>query len=1328
MNDVDWSRVEQTHRARREDIAEGWYQALAATPTFVPLKATQIRQRLIELTNQIIALLLAESIACDDSQAIGAALVELRYTQPEAVSRTLQVLADQLVQGLTPAQMVALQPRLSGLLGEIAAGFLRCTCETILAEQDQIHTALHDQLQASERELRKARDSLEIRIAKRTAELATTNQKLRNEIAERKRTEEELRRRTQELESLRYTGLELTTRLDLEEVLRSVVARAMDLFNGVSSGVALYDEQEDVLKAAVSDGWAVVPLGTRFQRGEGLSGRIWETGEALVLDDYQNPVDLSALSNAPPRVSVLAVPIIWDQTPREEFLGALIVKAEPDRKFSRADVELLRQFAVHAAIAIRNAQLYKSLDESERRYRALFEDSPISLWEQDYSAVKQRIDDLRQQGVTDFETFFESHPELVREYVSLIKPVATNKASLGIYGADSEAELLTGLDQLIPKGDYGAGILVGIAEGQTEYEWEAVNHTLSGEPIDIHGYLSVLPGYEDTFVRVIVAIEDITDRRRAKKALQESELRYRGLFENMPIGLHRTTADGRILAVNEAVVRMLRYPSREALLATNLAEFQVDPQDLGRLLGLLEEQDVASGVEMEVKRYDGSTGWVRTSLRSVHDADGQVMYYEGSTQDITEHKWALEALRESEESYRRLADNINDIVFTVDRDGNLRYINAAVQRFTGWAPEEMLGHHFVEYIHPEDVSTLSSIVRRALAGEALETIPGFGLQVEYRMVHREGEAIWVAARATAVRDAQGKIVGFNGVVRDITQRKQTEEALQKAYDELEQRVQERTAELVEANDALEEEIARRERTQQALQESEERYRTLFEQAPISIAVVDPEGNILTFNDPTLTGFTHDEVLALEDLTQVYYDLDERAEMWSIIREQGFVHRHEVHFTRRDGSPYPVILSVVPIMWEGRRCWQVMAVDISELKQAQARLQRQTDRLAILHEIDVAILSAQSVEETSEAVLHHIRRLLPCQRASVVLFELDGSEGVLIAAVGRGWDRVGQVGRFALNPWLMRQLRQGEVSYTPDAPTQLRDSPIYQALLAEGVHACTCVPLVSQDELIGSLNLGMEKAAHLTAEHLTIIREIADSLAIAIQHARLLQSLSEQRQRLRDLGARLAEVEEAERKRLAQHLHNMVGQNLTALGINLSLIKSQMSEQAPPSVQATLEDSLDLVEGTTERIRLVMADLRPPVLDDYGLIPALDWYAKRVAPRIGVEIAVSGEEPAPRLPPRTEAALFRIAQEALTNVAKHARASQVEVTVSTTDSQVSLIIADDGVGFTDTRSQVRNEHGGWGIINMIERAEALGGCCEIDSVPGEGTRVTVEVAR
>jgi signal transduction histidine kinase len=227
----------------------------------------------------------------------------------------------------------------------------------------------------------------------------------------------------------------------------------------------------------------------------------------------------------------------------------------------------------------------------------------------------------------------------------------------------------------------------------------------------------------------------------------------------------------------------------------------------------------------------------------------------------------------------------------------------------------------------------------------------------------------------------------------------------------------------------------------------------------------------------------------------------------------------------------------------------------------------------------------------------------------------------------------------------------------------------------------------------------------------------------LQAQEVLQQYAE---RLRALSARLAEVAEAERQRLARELHDQVGQNLTALGINLNIIRTQLPEEIAGTVRSRLDDSLSLVEQTTERIRDVMADLRPPVLDDYGLVAALQWYGEQFTGRTGIAVAVEGEEPAPRLAARVENALFRIAQEALTNVAKHAQATEVGVTMEMEGRTLCLVVADDGIGFDPAHLTESNGSQGWGLLTMTERAEAVGGNCCIESAPGQGARVIVEV--
>jgi signal transduction histidine kinase len=225
-----------------------------------------------------------------------------------------------------------------------------------------------------------------------------------------------------------------------------------------------------------------------------------------------------------------------------------------------------------------------------------------------------------------------------------------------------------------------------------------------------------------------------------------------------------------------------------------------------------------------------------------------------------------------------------------------------------------------------------------------------------------------------------------------------------------------------------------------------------------------------------------------------------------------------------------------------------------------------------------------------------------------------------------------------------------------------------------------------------------------------------------------KALRQYMKRLRALTSQLAELSETERRRLSQELHDRVGQNLTALGINLNIIRAEVSAGAPAPLLSRLDDSISLVEQTTQRIRDVMADLRPPVLDDYGLVAALKWNGRRFNQRTNIAVRVDGEELTPRLIPRLENVLFRIAQEALTNVAKHAQAEMVVVTVKEDASVISLIVADDGIGFNPTPIAGGESSPGWGIITMMERAEAEGARCRIESRPNGGTRVIVEVKR
>ncbi len=250
------------------------------------------------------------------------------------------------------------------------------------------------------------------------------------------------------------------------------------------------------------------------------------------------------------------------------------------------------------------------------------------------------------------------------------------------------------------------------------------------------------------------------------------------------------------------------------------------------------------------------------------------------------------------------------------------------------------------------------------------------------------------------------------------------------------------------------------------------------------------------------------------------------------------------------------------------------------------------------------------------------------------------------------------------------------------------------------------------------------------EVIVILRDVSERKQVEEEKTRLLNEVILQRGQLRALTARLAEIQETERKHLARELHDQVGQNLTVLALNLKMLQSQLPAKVSASdpIKARLEDSLTLLEQTTVTIRSVMTDLRPPVLDDYGLLATLHWYCSSVMTRTGILVDVRGDAPCPRLPETVENALFRIAQEAITNVIKHAKATLVTVGLTGSDRQVTLNISDNGVGFNVSRVTDSTKHPTWGLLNMTERAEAVGGSCRILSSPKQGTSIIVEVMR
>jgi len=233
------------------------------------------------------------------------------------------------------------------------------------------------------------------------------------------------------------------------------------------------------------------------------------------------------------------------------------------------------------------------------------------------------------------------------------------------------------------------------------------------------------------------------------------------------------------------------------------------------------------------------------------------------------------------------------------------------------------------------------------------------------------------------------------------------------------------------------------------------------------------------------------------------------------------------------------------------------------------------------------------------------------------------------------------------------------------------------------------------------------------------RELSIVLAMALyKHQAEARLLATTRQ-LKALSQRVLEAQEQERRRVALELHDELGQLLTAIKINLQL-GERFKEKAPPDLH---KENLRIVEEALQQVRHLATGLRPPMLDDLGLAPALKWVAEQSASRAGFEVSFHHERTQVRLSPDIETACFRIVQEALTNISRHAQANRVDISLRRDGPDLLLNVQDDGAGFDLAAMQERAVAGGsLGVLGMQERATLLGGELSIASAPGQGCAV------
>jgi signal transduction histidine kinase len=274
--------------------------------------------------------------------------------------------------------------------------------------------------------------------------------------------------------------------------------------------------------------------------------------------------------------------------------------------------------------------------------------------------------------------------------------------------------------------------------------------------------------------------------------------------------------------------------------------------------------------------------------------------------------------------------------------------------------------------------------------------------------------------------------------------------------------------------------------------------------------------------------------------------------------------------------------------------------------------------------------------------------------------------------------------------------------------------------AADVRSYINVPLIAAGDLLGILAVGSDRPHVFVAEHIAIAREVANQIAVAMQNARLFAEVSAARAHLQAVSRQLVAVQEAERARVARDLHDEIGQMLTGL----KLVMAIGTRSTPEVLQERLAEAQALVNDLTTRVREISLDLRPSMLDDLGLRPTLLWHVKRYTQQTQIRVTMKHSGLDQRAAAEVEIAVYRIVQEALTNVARHAGVDHVAVWLWRTADSIGVRIEDQGRGFTPEVALAA--HSSSGLAGMVERVRLLGGQLTIEAAPGQGTRLTAEL--
>jgi PAS domain S-box-containing protein len=407
------------------------------------------------------------------------------------------------------------------------------------------------------------------------------------------------------------------------------------------------------------------------------------------------------------------------------------------------------------------------------------------------------------------------------------------------------------------------------------------------------------------------------DYKRVEEEMRENEKKYQDIFQNSVEGIFRTSPEGRFIHANPAAARMLGYESPEDLMNTVTdmgTQLYVYPEDREKVISLLTKYGSIKNFVVQCHHKDGNIIWGTLNMHIKQDDQENILYIEGTCQDITKYKLTAEALRKSEEKYRQLVDSINKGIF-VAQDGMLKYVNPMSMEIFGHSKHDLTTLPFTEFIHPDDRNMVLERHKRRVKGEKFST------RYEFRILTKEGSTKWVELDSVMMDwEDRTAVLAF---VSDITERKKAGEELEKYRNHLEYLVEKRTGQL---------------------KRSEIKYRTLFENSNDAIILIR-QGVFIDCNAKTLElcRCTREQIIgkAPYELAPPFQpdgsNSREKANEKMNAAASGTPQRFEWHACRNDGTAFDTEVDMQAIEVGKERLLQGIVHDITKRKQKENEL-------------------------------------------------------------------------------------------------------------------------------------------------------------------------------------------------------------------------------------------------------------------------------------------------------------------------------------------------------------------------------------------------------